>query len=337
MDISFFEKKPNLNNLNFKNKYVQNLVNFNVEDMPNLLFFGHKGCGKTTKIYAFLNTILNDKVYNLKNVEIELDKKIFKYRSSIYHIEIDSLELLNNERFFFQNFLKEYVSTRNIGLDMPKIIILLNAHKINKNSLLMLRKIIETNYISSKYIFETSNINFLPETLLTRFLSLRISSPKREEIEDLFTNIIKKNKIKFGKKILNSIIDVDKNYSLFYNLNNIFCAFNYYIKTNELFINNYHKLINEIIVIIINKKTNFEIIYILKSICEKIFINCYDVHELIFNINYILTNKYNNDLKLCTNIIKLTSECDMNLLKSTGKYFIHLENYFIKLILLIQK
>ena len=43
----------------------------------------------------------------------------------------------------------------------------------------MLRKLIESTYQSSKYIFETNNISNIPETLLTRFFSLKYQNPKR--------------------------------------------------------------------------------------------------------------------------------------------------------------
>ena len=48
-------------------------------------------------------------------------------------------------------------------------------------------------------------------------------------------------------------------------------------------------------------------------------------------------NKFNKNEKLIMNILDLSCKANINLYKSTGKFFIHLENYFIKLILLINK
>jgi DNA polymerase III delta prime subunit len=337
MEFSFFEKKPSILDIDFKIKYYNNLVNFDIETMPNLIFYGNKGSGKTLKIYAFLCSLLCEKVYNLKYNEIEIEKRIFKFKSSIYHLEIDALELLNNERLFFQNYLKEYCDSRNIGLNIPKIIIILNFDKINRTSLLMLRKLIESNYMKTKYIFETSNMSSIPESLITRFLTLRIKSPSREEIEKVLNSIIKKKRITIPKKILNSIIDFDKNYKIYYDLNNIFNAFNYYLSTKELLVDNYHKIIDEIINIIVNSKNkkNFETISDLKAICEKIFINCYDTCDLVNSINNILIQKFIKNESLVISILDLSCKANINLSKSTGKYFIHLENYFVKLIVFI--
>ena len=335
MDISFFERKPKIEDVEFENKVYKNFGSYGVESIPNFIFHGNKGSGKTIKIYAFLCSMLDEKVYTLKNNEVEIEKKTFKFKSSIYHLEIDCLELVNNERLFFSNYLKDYCSTRNIGLDMPKIILLINIEKINKNSLLSLRKLIETTYKSAKYILETSSISNIPDTLLTRFFLFIIPSPKREEVESVIKNIVKKNKIKITKSNLNKIIDFNKNYKHYYDLNDIFIALNYYHKTNKILVNNNHKIICEIVGILINKKLNFNVLPVLKNICEKIFINCCDVNEIVLSINKILCERYKEKSSICENIIKLTVECNINLANSTGKYFIHLENYFVKLILLL--
>jgi hypothetical protein len=335
--ISFFEKKPKIDDIDFADDYFKTFKSFDIETIPNLVFNGHRGSGKTTKIYSLLCSLLDNKVYTLKNNEIEIEKRIFKFKSSIYHLEIDCLELLNNERIFFNQYLREYCESRNIGLDIPKIIYFINIEKIHKNSLLYLRKMIESTYQSAKYIFETTNLSMVPNTLISRFLIIRVRIPNREKIEIVMKNIIKENKIKISKSILNKIIDNDLKYRNHYDLNNIFLNFNYYIETKKLLVNNYYNTIDEIINIITSKKIDFIGTLHIKSLCEKIFINCYDANELVLCITNILMNKYNKNTSKCEEIIKLSNECHLNLQNSTGKYFIHLENYLIKLIILLQK
>ena len=337
MNISFFEKKPNINDIEFTDKYYQSFKSFDLETMPNLIFNGPRGSGKTTKIYAFLCSILDNRVYSIKNNEIELDKKTFKFKSSIYHLEIDCIELLNNERIFFNHYLKEYCETRNIGLDIPKIIYFMNIEKIHKNSLLYLRKVIENNYQSAKFIFETTNISSITNTLISRFLTIKVKSPSRENVELVLKKIIKENKYKITKSILNKIIDNDIKYKNHYDLNNIFLNFYYYIETKKILTNNFYNTIDELISIVTSKKVEFIGVINIKSICEKIFINCYDVNELVMCIANILLNKYKDNIPVCENLIIVSNECTMNLKSSTGKYFIHLENYIIKLIILLQK
>lgn len=335
MSISILDNKPNVDEVDFQCKYYKELKNFKIECMPNIIFYGNKGCGKTTKVYAFLCSMLDKRVYTLKNNEVELEKKNFKFRSSIYHLEIDCQELINNEKIFFSNYLKEYTETRNIGLDLPKIIFLMNIEFISNNSQLFLRKLIEKNYCSSKFIFETSSISSLPQSLKTRFFCFRIPNPKLEEVEIVIKKIINKNKIKITKNNLNKIINYETKYKNYTDLNNIFIAFNYYLNTNKILFNNYHNIIDELINIITYKNLKFEHLSKIKIICEKLFINCYNVSDIISSINKILEDKYKNNEEMIVKILKLSSDCDYNLANSTGKYFIHLENYFVKLITLI--
>ena len=334
MEISFFETKPNIDDVEFECTYYKELKFFDIESMSNIIFHGNKGSGKTIKIYAFLCSLLDKRVYTLKNNQVEIEKKNFKFRSSIYHLEIDCLELINNERIFFNNYLKDYCGTRNIGLDLPKIIYIMNIDVIHRNSLLFLRKLIESNYQSCKFIFETNNISAIPNSLITRFLSFRISNPLKIEIEEVLKKYIKDKKIKITKNNLNKIINSNTNYKYNNNLNDIFIAFNYYLKTNKILVNNCNNIVNEIINIITCKNLNFESVQQLKNICEKIFINCYDVTSIVASINKILFDKYKKNNEMCYKILDLSVKCDLNLVNSTGKYFIHLENYFIKLILL---
>jgi len=335
MDISFIETKPNVDDIDFSNSYFKELKNFEIESMPNLIFYGNKGSGKTTKIYALLCSLLDKRIYTLKNNEVEIEKKTFKFRSSIYHLEIDCLELVNNEKIFFNGYLKEYCETRNIGLDLPKIIYIMNIDVINRTTILFLRKLIENNYKSAKFIFETNSLSSVPNSILTRFMTFRIKSPSKEEIEIVLKKIIKKNKIKITKSNLNKIVNYDYNYKTYNDLNSTFTAFNYYVKTNKILSNNYHNLINELVSILLSKNVKFDLMVNIKIICEKIFINCYDVNNILNTINKILLNKFKSNEKLCMEILNLSVKCDMNMVLSTGKYFIHLENYFIKLIILL--
>ena len=72
MDISFFEKKPKIEDVEFEHKLYKNLKYYDIDSIPNFIFHGNKGCGKSIRIYAFLCSILDEKVYTLKNNEVYL-------------------------------------------------------------------------------------------------------------------------------------------------------------------------------------------------------------------------------------------------------------------------
>jgi len=128
MNISFFEDKPLVEDLHFSNDFIEKISKWKPDELINLLIYGGNGNGKTTQIYALLASIFDKRVYDLKNVIFEEDRKVMNYKASIYHIEIDPLQLGSNDRLFIQTFLKLYIETRNIGLNIPKIILFKNAN-----------------------------------------------------------------------------------------------------------------------------------------------------------------------------------------------------------------
>ena len=185
MNISFFDDKPTLDDLDFKIDFLKNIRKdeFVVDNLINMLFYGIPTCGKTTKIYAFLAYILDKKVYDLKNIEYEEDRKTMIYKASIYHIEINPLTLASNEKLFIHSFLKSYVQTKNIGLNIPKIVLIKNADMLSNVSKMALRKIIEKTSITAKFILEVSNLSNIPSPILSRFMLIRVSMPKIEDIK----------------------------------------------------------------------------------------------------------------------------------------------------------
>jgi len=61
MYLSLFEDKPNLEELGFKCKLLEGFSKSSIEIIPNLMVNGIKGCGKSTKIYAYLCSLFNNK------------------------------------------------------------------------------------------------------------------------------------------------------------------------------------------------------------------------------------------------------------------------------------
>ena len=332
MDISIVKDEPSLDELTLVINKLKYYKSVNIYDLPNFIFKGVAGSGKTTQINALLCSILDKRIYKLTNRKIEIEKKEFKFLSSIFHLEIDIIDFIGYEKLFFNHYLKDYISSINIGFDIPKIIFIKNIDKLSKQVLLYFRKFIENYNKTAKFIFEVRNINVLPEPLKSRFLIFFVRSPTKENILNIIDKTLKKNKIKLSKSIILKILDTESKYNLYYNLKNIFIQLNFYILTKEFLKNNFYYLIDEIIKIINNKNINFKSLLLLKSYLEKIYINCYDCNDLIYSINYNLSQKYKNNIEYIIKLNTLTIECENDLIKSTGKYLIHLEKYFVKII-----
>ena len=334
MYLSIFDDKPNLDEIDFPHSYLKKYASVNLDSLNNIIFCGIKGSGKTIKVYAFLCSLLNNKVYDIKTQTFECDNKCVQYKASIYHIEIDALELLTGERVFFSNFLKEYCETRNIGLNLPKIIYIKNAEQLNKLSFLFLRKLIEKSYLSCRFIFEMTSISAVPGALLSRFFVVRISMPSQPEIETCLKNYLSRKGKYIEENVLIQLIEKSKKTNS-YDLKSIFGFVRYYLVTGKYFEYFYNQYQNKILDIIFNKNLNMNEINSLKGIIEDMFVNLIDSSELISILNQQIFNKLDelkiqhDDLKI--ELIQTALKHDLNI-KRGNKEFVHVLNYIIDII-----
>lgn len=336
MSLSFFEDKPILKEIDFKLDILNRLEIIKLDDLNNLLFYGIPGSGKTIKIYSLLASILDTRVYDLKNIEFIEDKKVVCYKASIYHIEIDKLNLGSNEKLFIQSFLKSYTETKNIGLNLPKIVLVKNANLLTKQSQLALRKIMDKNYLTSKFIFEISNLSNLIYPLQSRFLIIRIPMPNLSDIHLCIKNYSKRKGYEIEESTINNILLESNKIPNCLNLKKIFGFLRFYLITGNYFKYLYYDTFNQIFDIITNKKITFAAINKIREIVNEMYINLVPMEDLLLFLFNKLMEKYKNNNNFLFNLIDLTNKCDLNL-KKGNKECIHLEYYIISIIDLLNK
>jgi replication factor C subunit 3/5 len=334
MNINFLEDKPNLDDLDFKLDIIKPLKSVDIDELVNLLFYGVEGCGKTTKIYALLASIFDKRVYDLKNVNFEEDRKVISYKSSIYHIEINPVNLGSNEKLFIHSFIKSYTQTRNIGLNIPKIILIKNADKLSSQSQMALRKIIEKTTHTCKFIFEANNLSSLSEPLRSRFLLIRVPLPNKENIKLCIKNYSDRKNHNISSDIINEIIDESCIILNNYNLKKIFGFYRYYVVTKKKFKFLYYDNFNEIYNLINNKKISFITFQKIRDIVNEMYINLVSMNELLMFLYNKFITQFSNNNENIKKIVNITSKCDNNL-KKGNKDCLHLELYIISIIELL--
>ena len=341
MNISFFDDKPFLEDLHFKMDKLLAFKSVSIDELNNLLFYGVPGSGKTTKIYALLASIFNNKkVYDLKNIVFEEDKKTIVYKASIYHIEIDAVNLASNEKLFIQSFLRGYVENRNIGLDIPKIVFIKNADKMSIQSQLSMRKIIERNTYTVKFIFEISQYDKFSEPLKSRCLCIRVPMPKIEDIKLCLQKYSELKKYEITDDEINTIIQNNNIITYKYNLKKIFGHYRYFIITRKHFHFLYYDYFNEIIELI-NKKASFTSMSKIRELINDMYINLVSMEDLIEYVFYTtynknINNKNINNKDFIIKLINLYSETDHRLNKG-NKECLHAEYFIISVISLLYK
>jgi hypothetical protein len=331
MNISFFDDKPSIDELDFKLEILNRFKNITIDELPNLIFYGLPTSGKTTKIYALLSEIFDKKVYDLKNITFGEDRKSMIYKSSIYHIEINPITLGSNEKLFISSFLKKYVETRNIGLDIPKVIFIKNADLLSKITKLALRKIIEKNLKTVRFIFELSNLSSFTEPLISRCLLIRVSLPKINEIKECLQNFSLRKGFIISNEKIDKIINESNKITMNIDLKKIFGSYFYYLHTSKDFKFLYYDNFNEIINFISAKKISFVNLLKIREMINEMYINLVPMQDFLFFIYNELCSLYKNNNDFMFKLLDLTVKCDNNL-KKGNKECLHLEYYIIAII-----
>ncbi len=333
---SFIETQPKLVDLDFKNELLENLAsNNNIFELPNLIFYGMNGSGKSIKIYAFLSSLLNtNEIYDIRTKIYEEDRKEIFYRYSPYHIEFSPLDLASYENIFFNGFLKEYIQTLNIGLQIPKIVYIKNAENLSFNSQSALRRMMEKCSDTCRFIFECTNLSGVIEPIRSRCLLIRISFPKYGEIKESMIKISKKN---FNKELseeeIDKIFEISKNFN--YNLKHINGILRCYLITNEMMKLSYIDKIEEILEYLYNYKniTNNQIERI-RELVSELYIQLIPSNEIMYYIFKNIINKYKNNIEFCYMFLDMYTKQNINM-ELGNKKSIHLESYIINILYLM--
>ncbi len=335
MNISFFEDKPLVEDLDFSNEFITKISKWKHDELINLIIYGGTGNGKTTQIYALLASIFDKKVYDLKNATFEEDRKVINYKASIYHIEVDPLQLGSNDKFFIQTFLKLYVETRNIGLDIPKIILFKNANLLSKHAQMQLRKLIESSSLTARFIFEVSSISDFAKPLLSRCLMVKIKIPKIDDVKLCIKNFALKKGYIINEDTINDIINDSNKINLTLNLKKVFGFLRYYLLTKKKFNLLYYDNFYEILNFVISKRISFINLQKIRDSINEMYINLIPMHELLIFLYTQISNIYKDNNNFQNKLLEITILCD-NRLKKGNKECLHLEFYVVSIIDLIQ-
>lgn len=313
-ELFVYKYRPNkLNEIKFQPsvKLLKNMVN--KKKMMNCIFYGLKGSGKKTILYAFLNdkygqfyTKYIEKIYKINSTEI-----MFPYFYSPYHIEIDVSNMKSYSKIILSKLIKENSKFKNLT-NMYKIIVIHNADKLDVVSQNMLRRIMEKYYENCRFIFLTKRINKIIEPLKSRNVLINIKNLELNEIKQITDEIIKNenSNVTYEPKSRNIKHEL-------FNLENKIKNYNFNFLTYEqklLEILNLEKITKESY----EKINDFLYDLLVKNISPN------DIYEYVLNY-YVKQNKNIN------NIINLVKNCEEKHSFSL-RPFLHIQHFFYSLL-----
>jgi len=172
----------------FNNQFNE-LVNLYINNkLPNkILLSGHKGIGKCTMAYHFINFVLSyneDYKYDLQNLKINENNKSYKLIQNKSNLNFTLIDLNHEKKYI------DITQVRNMILNLnktslnskPRFVLINNIEYLNTNSINALLKILEEPNENIFFILIHNNRRIL-STLISRCLNFRISISHKEVIQ----------------------------------------------------------------------------------------------------------------------------------------------------------
>lgn len=186
--IPFIEKyRPdNINDiiLNEQNYSIFNYFITN-KTLPNLLFFGPPGTGKTSSVLA-------------------LSKSIYKTNYRMMVLELNASD--NRNINVVRKIIKEFASTQNLFTTGFKLVILDEVDSMTYDAQFCLRRIMETYSKNVRFCFICNYISKIIPALKSRCSIFKFGKINNSDIKKKIKYILKKENIDLSDQILKEII-----------------------------------------------------------------------------------------------------------------------------------
>jgi replication factor C subunit 3/5 len=295
----FFEKyRPTCSNdlvLDNEIKFLFDSINNNPTNMPNLIFHGSPGTGKTSSMINLLKNIFKN---NYNNYVLELNASDERNIKTVREVIKDFCETKNN-------FIRNSNTFYNF-----KVVVLDEVDSMTFDAQFCLRRMMETYSTNIRFILICNYLNKIINALQSRCCIIKFKQLDYDIFKDRLDIIVKNEKINITNDNLKFICyicdgDLRKILNLLQNLKNYDCYDkNYIIKyTGYPSI----ELIKEIIYLIVNKddcyndilkiidNNNLNLVYIIKEIHK--YLSTIDIIDekkilMINNLSNIEKNHY---------------------------------------------
>jgi DNA polymerase III delta prime subunit len=281
--------------------------------LTNIILYGNNGTGKYTLSQLLLESIYGSIIYKRKYYN---NLKNYVYSTVHYEMYLSK----TYDKTELKTFLRDLCLTQNIATDSNNIILIKNAHYLDKDLTCFIKTLIEHETpITFILIFNT--ITSIPNSFKNMFYEIRIPRIKTDELKLFISTICTGENIDMSESQFDELIQMTD-----HNITKIMLNLQFFKKTNR-FLTYSNKQIDDILELVYeNKNEN-----ILK-IREKLYTLTAKTFNKSFLINYALKKvlpKVTCDQKKME-LISEVSKIDINL-KHSYKDLIHVEYFFIVL------
>lgn len=314
------------------------LNNLNTFDIPHINLYGHDGSLKHFYKYLIINNINNKiihtKQFNNETINLQIKNNVvpFKILNHMLFKELNLYHKVNYEKHILKHYILPIIENKHFNIK-KHIFIINDFDKLNTNSYLLLRRVMEKYVNNVLFIFTSNSISNIPDAIKSRCLNIRCPLLDNNKLLNIVNKIIKNNKIyntildnKFLKKIIKKV-DNDI-YKLLLNLEHL--IYNNMLDSKPIILKD--TLYDDILSHLKYLKKEKDIYKILPKNREFIYklVNFnYDNSSILEIFLEIIINKYHDKLNL-EKALNITIHTETNLISSCKEIF-HYEMYLLKL------
>ena len=171
----FVDYVSNVNNstLHPKLKTIYSKLPENIDDLPNLIFYGPSGAGKYSQALSVINKYSSTNLKYEKKLVLQLSKQTFNIKISDTHFEVD-MELLGcNSKNNWNEIYSKILDIIESSKIHKGIILCKNFHSINNELLDVFYSYTQYNP-DIKYVFLTTELSFIPDIILNKCIIINV-------------------------------------------------------------------------------------------------------------------------------------------------------------------
>jgi len=284
----------------------------NIEDLPNLIFYGPSGVGKYSQMLNFIKQYSPSQLKYERKITYKYNNKYdYTFKVSDIHFEID-MELLGcNAKILFNKLYYHILDVCNTRQRINNIIVCKNFHKVHTELLenfYSYMQSIEHKNLNLIFIFLTEQVSFLPSIILKRTKIISFPKPTLSNYKKISKN---KNLLDVNVKNLKDVISKIENNNNMFEKNIVRKIYNSLVDYNELEFIKFRDNLYDLFIYDINLEETIAII----------------LYELIAN-NYIDKENYENIVYEMYSFLKYFN--------NNYRPITHLELFFFKIIKIIK-
>lgn len=262
-----------------------------IDQLPNLIIHGPKGCGKYSQTLKLLKNYSPTNLKYEKKFSIVFNKQQIYYKISDIHYEIDMSLLGCNAKTLWHELYTQLIDIISAKSHKVGIIVCKYFHEIHSDLLEIFYSYMQKNdllNISIKFILITEHISFLSDNILNCCHIIPIPRPSKSSYEKLVNT-----KLTVLSDIHN-IADLENHNTIIPHKNICDKLLEQFDDYNKCDMAKYRELLYDLLTYNLNI---YDCVwYIVGNVIKKYSLSTYDTSDIIIN-TYVFFNYYNNNYR----------------------------------------